>query len=434
MVESKLPAAPITSNNTLGGRVAQDAQTGRRDHLIGNKANIISIVFVCLYFYYLWQPPIFQLPHLRWYIVIIWAVVAYLAHKTSLNLKAASVYWIVYGIAFLGACLSLLRAPQLEHALTNTVAAGVNFLYFLLFIPILANKTTRLMLLIILLGVSFLWVTEVISLLVNHSRLIYSTFAETGDNKNFIGFLFSLASTALLYLSLTVTSQRYSRLAIILTRGLLAALSVGFLFMTALIYARSSILAALVGWIAVMAVSFYKRAIKTSKILQIVSLSAFFMLSAVILLPRIVELSPQWQMIARNVEREGIDAFHSRQMLIRKGLFLVSENPILGVGIGGSRFPVESPRENFPGFLIHNSYLSDWAERGLLGLLSNIMLVCFYIQIFRKKFIYLSSVDQIWMLLIFQLFFSMMFIDMNTTTMMMVSILAGINHVKRSGK
>jgi O-antigen ligase len=110
---------------------------------------------------------------------------------------------------------------------------------------------------------------------------------------------------------------------------------------------------------------------------------------------------------------------------LNKGLYIIRQNPILGVGIGGSRFAVSEGLVYYPHYLIHNTFLTDWAEKGFLGLLSNFVWIWFYVKLVRKYFFSVALADQIWLVLFSLVFFEMLFLDMGIGVAMQV-ILAGI--------
>ena len=362
---------------------------------------------------------------IRWYIPLALAICAYLLQKRPLNVQAARVYWIVYGLGFLGAVLSLLRAPFLDSALYNTVGMGISFVPFLLFLPVLATRLTRRILLAILVGAAFLWTLEIQRLVKVYGTLYYSTFAETGENKNDIGYNLSLAAVALFYLAVfwrpSRVLRKWQEYAIRLCFGL-----GGFyiFYNISLIYARGALLATLVGFVLVIVVIFIKSPKKSSGMLWSGLVLAIVVLFVVIFLPKVLATSPQWQGMYDRVLATGVDAFGNRPMLIEKGLFLIGENPFLGVGVGGSIEAISSIYGNYPHYLIHNTFLADWAEKGVLGFLSDVVWLLFYLKILRQKFLKSPLIDQIWLVLFIPLFIQISL--KNTGTGAMLALLAGI--------
>lgn len=385
----------------------------------------LPAILVSLYFMYLWKTPILPLVSLKWYMVLGLAVFAFLVQKRSLNMHAASLFWVVYGLGFFGATLSLLRATSLDLALWNTLGLGISFVTYLLFIPTFATRLTRGILLFILIGAAVLWAVEIQRYVNAHGILIYATFSETGEDKNHIGFDLSLASTALLYLSIYWKPSRAWRKWLVFVIRLVFGLGAIYMFYSlSLIYARSGILTTFVGIGAVLVVMFIKSP-RRSRFLRVGMAVSIIVLVVMFLIPQVLAVSPDWESMYNRMLTEGGGAFYNREVLIRKGLYLVSQNPFLGVGAGGSRLAVTG-YATFPGYLIHNSYLTDWAEKGLLGLLSNVVWIMAYFKMFRKKFLDLPLTDQIWLLLFIPLFFEMNFLDMSSISTTMLVILSGI--------
>lgn len=165
---------------------------------------------------------------------------------------------------------------------------------------------------------------------------------------------------------------------------------------------------------------------KLRGVFVIVSASIIFILAFMFLLPKVIDVSPAWQNMYGNVQSQGIEAFPTRLALIRKGWFFISENPLVGIGIGGTRKTISIPSEVFPGYLLHNTFLTDWAEKGILGLLSNVIWVFAYLKFSRRKFFELEIGDQIWLLLFSLILFEMFFKEINSVTILMWSLFSGI--------
>ena len=133
------------------------------------------------------------------------------------------------------------------------------------------------------------------------------------------------------------------------------------------------------------------------------------------LLPKILEVAPAWEYLLRSTLTGTVA---NRYMLLQKGWFLVSGNPFIGVGLGGSRTAISSIYGNFPSYLTHNAYLTDWAEKGILGILSNIVWIFLYLKFVKQNFLNTGILEQIWLLIFFLVFFEMNFINMGSISLM----------------
>jgi O-antigen ligase len=397
--------------------------------LVKQRSNWLSVILVSVYFISLWEPPWLPIPALTWYILLGLAVLAYLFQGERLKVQSASVFWAVYGLGFLGAAVSLLRSADLDGALWATVGLGISFVIYMLFIPVLATPTARKVLLIILIASALLWTTEIQNLLAENSVLIYSTFGETGSNKNFIGFCLSLASTALFYLAVFgQVGRRIPAWLLLVGRTVMATMGVYCFYNLSLIYARAGVLTTFVGIGCVIGVILLKEPQKWRAVFTILLVLGLIGGAIYYFAPLVLQQSPQWEKIFNDLMADSGEAYYFREQLLRKGIYIVSENPILGIGAGQTKDAIYTVYESFPGYLIHNSYLTDWAEKGILGLLSNVVWVLVYLRILRQHFMKSSVTDQLWLILFIPLFFDMLFINMSSVSMTMLAILTGISY------
>jgi O-antigen ligase len=396
---------------------------------------IAPLFLVCVHFVVVWDPPMLSISEQSWYgwyIPLGIAFISILLSKKLVDLKVGGFFWAVFGLSFLGAALSVFRAPNLGRSLWNTVALGINFLTHFLFIPLLSNERVRRWILVALILVMILWSLEVQSLVNIHNSLVYASFAETGENKNSIGFKLGMAGLALIYYSLFGDPHNGLRKRMsFCIRFALGFLGIYLLYTMSLIYARAAILSTFIGLGAVLVVVYLKSNDKLLGLFVVVAALVMIFSLVVLLAPRVVATSPYWREIVRRLTEEGFRGmFHPRITLLKKGWYLVSRNPILGVGVGGTKDSISNMHVSFPHYYIHNLYLTDWAERGILGLVSYIVWFLAYARMLRKVFFSSSVVDQIWMLLFVPLFFAMGFKDMSTLVVAMLSLLSGLQYDK----
>lgn len=425
---------PIASNKLAGlsyldANKRTSAQPVSSVRMMEQRGRWLPAILVSLYYVSLWPHPRLPMSNLRWYMALGLSVFAFLLQRSQFNLKAARVYWVVYGLNFLGAAFSLLRATDLTRSLWNTVGFGINFVIYLLFIPVLANRMARRFLLTSVVLLAIAWSLEVQRLVETHGMLFYSTFRETGSDKNLIGVLMALAAATLFYLAaMWKPSRTTQKWKVHIARLLLAAGGIYLLYDISLIYARSSILTTFVGIGGVLVVSYLKSRGRRSGVLRVSLLVCLVALSVTLLLPKVLNHSPYWIVIWDRMVNDPSDAFYNREIVIRKGLFLVTENPLLGIGMGSTKDAISSIYGDFPYYYLHNQFLTDWAEKGIIGLLSNLVWVYMYIKILRRGFFYSPLTDQIWLLLCGLTFFAMNFADCTSISMSMLTILSAINY------
>jgi hypothetical protein len=368
-------------------------------------------VAICLFYFSMWAPPPLSGFVNRWFILLGLALFAFMLQKAKLNMKAASFYWTFWGISFLGAVVSLLRAPSLDLALWNTVGSGIIFITLMLFIPILALNSTRRYLLFVLVGTALMWTFEIQRLVGTYGTLAYSTLAETGDNKNAVGYSLALAAVCLFYLAVFWKPARSINPTIAFMIKLFFGLGGVYLFYhQALIYAKGSMLATAAGILATLGVIYWRSSHKLTSVIRIVLISSVLVLMSITLWPKVLEISPSWNVMYMRVTTEGAASLsNSRNVLLEKGIYIITQNPIIGIGLGGSRASIETPYQNFSGLLIHNTYLTDWAEKGILGLFATFFWMIGCLKFMKQKFKNLGVVDQIWLVLFIPLMVQMLF-------------------------
>ena len=386
----------------------------------------LPVLLVSVYFLSLWNPPFLPIPDLRWYMVLGLAIVAFLAQGSRLDMRAASPLWVVYGLSFAGALISLLRALNFDLSLWNTVGFGVNLVTSLLFLPVLATRLARRILLIVLIGTAIIWGLEIQRLARTYGILYYSTFGATESNKNHIGFGLAMAGTAVFYLAaFWKPSFLKSNLLLWIMRLVLCLVGVFLFYNLSLIYARAGLMTAAVGIGSVLVVLWIKSPSRGSGVARVGIAATLIILTIMYLLPQVLTVAPQWERWADRVANQGFNTFSSRAILIRKGWYLISQNPIFGVGIGGTRPAIYSD-EIFRIGLIHNLYLGEWAEKGILGLLSYVVWFIVYFNFTRRKFLSVPIADQTWLILVVILFFEMLFKDLGSISFFMLAIFSGI--------
>jgi len=388
--------------------------------------NWIAGALIGVYYLLVWAPPFLPSVEARWYIPLALSIFAFFILKPVFTLRASILYWVIYGISFLGAAISLFRAPWFDQALWNTVGMGISFVTFLLFVPVLSNKISRRILLFILIVSAFFWVFEIQNLIKEHGTLIYSTFSETGENKNDVGYSMAMAATALLFLAVFwKPNKKMHPLGLFGLKVLFGLSGFYLIYSQALIYARGGLVASITGIFALITIFIHRNRRKFPRIIQAVIFVLVIAVSVKFILPKLLTISPQWISMSTRASNEGLlSIFNKRDVLLEKGIYIISQNPIIGVGLGGSRYPITSTNQQFPGLLIHNTYLTNWAELGILGILSDIIMVLVYIKLCRKRFSTATFVDQIWLLLFIPWSVQMMF--MNVNSVVMIAILAGI--------
>jgi O-antigen ligase len=393
------------------------------------QGKLLPAICVGIYFICVFPPPIWPIQNLRWYMALGLALFAFLVQKKSLNPRAASVFWVVAGLNFLGALVSLLRANSFDLALWSTVGFGSNILIFLLFLPTISTRLARQFLLLVLIGTSIVWSFEIQRDLNLYGTSVVFAPQVVGWDKNKIGDLLNLGVLSLFFLAVIwKPTRRMPAWLILLIRIGLGAVGLYLLYYLSVLYDRSGVLLTFVGIGMLLVLSFTMSPSRWSGLLRTFIAAAIITIIILLFMPKVLEVSPRWNRLG-NISSQGLSAistYEIRMTLIRKALFLVSENPFLGIGIGGTRQVVTSAYVNYPGFYIHNNYLTEWAEKGILAILSYIIWLFVYLKFLRRKFLKVPPIDQLWLFIIGNAFITGFFADNNTVLLFMVIIFSGI--------
>ena len=128
----------------------------------------------------------------------------------------------------------------------------------------------------------------------------------------------------------------------------------------------------------------------------------------------------------KHSEREEL--FVGRQFLIKKGLELIKNNPIIGIGIGGSKARTPEGDYSDKSAHIHNAYLTEWVDKGIFGLIAYIVWIVIYLNFFKKNYNILTTTDKAWMIINGMTFFHLNFKDMNSFAFIMLITFCGIKN------
>jgi O-antigen ligase len=316
---------------------------------------------------------------LRWYHVLAFGIVVFAANRGRLNLKAALPFLLITSLTLLGAFLAPFRSGFTEDVLRNTVGLAVSLLGFLLLLPTLAAEQSRRWVIVSLLICSFLWLLKlrsVVAMLGDETRLALSG---PGLDKNFIAFILVLGMTILLGVTLFWSLRRRGARSGFWIRITSLAAALGLLFSLAFTFSRSGIVVAL--FMISVSLIIYALKFRLRGVAISLSLLALIAVLGSIAVPAILVKLPSWTMnYDRLVNWRTDDAMRARRDLLRKGWLIVQENTIVGVGPGMSKpYVAADDLGGRWGKLIHNGYLTTWAELGLPGLAASLVLIGIWI-------------------------------------------------------
>ena len=157
------------------------------------------------------------------------------------------------------------------------------------------------------------------------------------------------------------------------------------------------------------------------------------------LISPVLAISPKWatrfdSMVAGFSAGDFGEVSSSRVELLNKAWALISDNPILGVGVAGSRSAYYSDGELFGTGLLHNSFLTEWADKGILGLVAYIVWLALYLKIASSVFWRVSSMDRLWLLLYIPLVLAFTFKDFPSVNGIFLAVLSGIYYQQLVGR
>ena len=394
----------------------------------------LPAILLGLYYFNSWQPLGVWFEGMRWYMALGLAGLAFLMQGRRLGMKNTKLFWMVQGLAVLGAVISLPRALYPESALWNAVGMQISFVTMLLFVPVLSTKLTRRCMLIALIAAAIFWVIGLQRLRREVGVFLpYSTFYAKRIDKNYLSLCLALASTSLLsFVALWKPSKLLRPWQVFLIRVVLSLSGLYMIYIIVLTYSRSGLLTACVGVLTVLGAKLVQER-RLSGVFRMGLIISLIMGGVVLSLSQVLDAAPYWDLMAEPLLNVGDPTLMvSRRHLFDKGLRLIRENPILGVGIEGTKAASLSVDGDSIRGLIHNSYLTAWAELGILGLVSHIAWILAYFKILRTKFFDSPLVDQIWLLLFIPFFFDLNLFDIGSQIVMMTAILAGIYHGQSS--
>jgi hypothetical protein len=399
------------------------------DFLVSKRSQngLIPSILLGIYYLILWSPPGLFL-EASFEIVIALGFLAFFIQRQKLDFSNMNLFITVTMLSFFGALISLFRSSNFSEAAWNTIAYAGNIISFMLFLPTLSTQKSRKLLIIIHILVALLWSFEIQRLVGAHGTLNYSTFQETGNNKNFIGMCISMASTACFYIAIFLKLWQKNTLINFLFKTVIGLIGFFLLFNLSLIYARSSLLSSFIGILVILYTLFNKSKKASTGVLKLLAFLIVIAGVVVVALPRIISVSTSWEQLLKPEGGKEGNTIDDRKVLLDKGLHIISQNPILGLGIGGGRHEVNDFEIGvyYETSLVHNTYLAEWVDKGILGISSLLFLLTGYYHFVKKRFSILPKIDQAWIVIMCVVFFVMLFKDLGTISMMMLAILAGI--------
>ena len=383
----------------------------------------LAVILIFSYCLYLLAPPWLIPSDTRWYAHLAVCIIVYMLYGKAIDINASKLYWVFAFLYLSGAILSLLRVSDITSGMYLIIGSAISFLTYFILTPSLSSQRVRAWLLVALILAAIGWTIHVQSQMADLRYLLTPYYLKgPGNDKNFIAFILSLAIT-IVFATFVVWDNPVRGLSKKLIKVGLLALGLYFLYYVFLTYSRSGLVATFSGLLGVLALYLKKRGLGIGPIvvLTIVGFSGYYFLIA-----QLPQLAPQW------VGYFDEDRLGMRVTDIQKAVAIISENPIIGIGIDQTKnsYSVFGQIESFERGLPHNLYLKAWAEVGLLGIIGFGSWIFFFLKKIRYDFPNLSMVDQIWMMAFIPLFTMLAFLDLSTIAYLLLALMAGIFYLK----
>lgn len=391
----------------------------------------IPSILLGLLLFIFWQPPGLRpvVEFVHWYVLLAWAFLIFLFQGPSLNLSGSRVYLTVSGLSLTGAYLALVRTPNFGEAIWQTIGATVNLFTGFLLLPTLATIRGRKMFLRSLFLAACMWAVYTVILWRQMGTAIRFELTGRGQDHNFLGLTMALAATMLISLFINTWQSEKKTLIIIIKRLFFFFGVLGFSFAIIISFSRSSLVTLVAGFLAVAGLTIWaKRQFWVG--LGVVLLLA---VAAAVFFPTFAKDNPIWATKMdelRDPTAEYGTSMGGRVRLTRKALGIIADNPFIGVGKNVFRESLdeEQAKRSFSRRqtqIAHNAYLGDWAELGILGIISHLLFWIYWLkEVFRVPLASRPVTDQV-LLMIFPPFFVMKFF-LDTSGWSMLLALSGL--------
>lgn len=348
------------------------------------KGNVFSAILIFIYCFLLFSPSLKGI--LRFYYVFLICFTIFIFDKARfnfINFKEAKTYFYIVILIYIGSILSLFRTGDMELSLYNSAGIQITLFTIAIIIPMLATETgKRAVVLAIITNAIFVIIT------INNTYETYGSAARlkfVDDlDKNALSLYIQMAALVCFVLCLAPTYMfeqlKINKLVLFLLRFIFFVFAIAGAYFIGLTYSRSGLITWCLGMLSVILFFLRFNRTATNKIITIFSL-IIIVFSFVFFLPYFLEENPFWVTNFERLMNIGHDDNNmwERTALFKRAIDIIVENPLVGVGLEGSKY---YNNEDFLfGRLAHNSYLSDWADLGIFGLIINVI----FLFIFYKE-------------------------------------------------
>lgn len=367
----------------------------------------LTLIVIATLCFLQWTPPGWYnfLELFRWYFMAAVAGYLFILQGGKIDFLAARFYIMFNVLSWLSVLLSLLRTPNIDSVLYTAVSSVVPFFLGLVLVSALSTIQGRKIWLYALFTAGFLWAYEIINLWSLYGENIRHYLYGPGNDHNLISVNFSMASIA----SLTVALYgdfKISKPKAALIKIIGSFICILFYVCTFLSYSRSGFIVTSIGILFTLLTLFFSKNTRVTFVIIVIIL-----ITSISFLVSIVQVTnPTWFLKFGEIVRlnDPSTSVYVRTVLLQKARNVILENPIIGIGPGVFKTIYDPIIGNQSFYLVHNSYLTAWAENGILGLSIYIIWLFLWAKFFLTKWHQLNLLSRI-LTMMFIPFFAMLF-------------------------
>ena len=330
-----------------------------------SKRQWIAFGLVTLQWFLMTATEPFKFKDIRWYTVLTISLIAFLLMNKSFVWRALGKYRWIFIFTGVGWLLLILFQIDFMFTVESVFKSFIAICTFILLIPTLSHPMARKFLFFGILYTAFMRCFVVFDY-TQYELIYFESLHGLGKNKNFTGLMFGIGILAL-------TPFILSSKVLILKRIFGGGLAICFLYWLFLTGSRSAAIAVSGSILVIGYIYIFKEMGIETKVRTV----AFITLFSIFGLVTIPLLSEKYGVINENFVRlteflsgKRLD-INSRRVLINLSIERIKDSPICGSGFGSSKYLTGKY------FLTHNTYLTEWIERGLPGILSLFLFVVF---------------------------------------------------------
>lgn len=394
-----------------------------------NKSKIPKVIGYIVYSFIMfiqWSPPGFYdyLAGFRWYLMLFVSVLLFLPFLDRRNTPIKFLLFF-YFLSFMGILLSLFRTKFHTQTLYTAVSLLVPFVLGFALSNYFSEKLGKKIFVITLIAAAFLWAINIINMWYLHGENIRKILVGRGLDHNIIALNLGTATIIFLVTSLygKFSEIRVINNVIIIT---LIAITMVLYLLTFFTYSRSGFITTSISILLILFTL-----LLNYNFLKFISVLLFLLGTLIIIVP-VIQITNPVAIIKfselLNTNYEATSLF-TRSLLFEKAIFVISENPVVGIGPGAFVNTQYSYYGMLSYKLPHNTYLKTWAEYGMFGILGYIVWIIKWLQITLFKWKTKELTQKILLSMYIPFFVMLLFLDLGGIShLSMLTVFSVINN------